>query len=422
MVLFAAVLLAAQITNVADAADEKHPFEIDLEATYIHSRAQTRITREQGASVVDELDHTRTLDAIDLRLAFGLWHDLELHVDAPLGLRDVQEWHYAPGISAANSTLANNRVDVSGCAGAGRCTALQPILAVPGRSERAGFFDPSIGLAWGPINEDREMRLDPDVFPEERPVATWVIGIDYTAPIGNNVDDPARWNGGSVNSTGPESRKAHVITAWTAFSKRYRVLEPYLKLSGSAPIASSKAYDNCSRPQFLADVAAANCAGPWKGQTGYRPPFEAALTAGSELVLADDRRADRRFAFDIRGDVTWHGAQRGYTQVTDALQKLTNADEYVTTAGSVGIYGRISRWLHLRVYGTLGVDTAHFLTHEDVGEDKDGDGQVTISQGSGAPAPDQNPNFDFRLDQVGRRLRAEPTMFWGVAGTLSLNF
>jgi hypothetical protein len=68
------------------------------------------------------------------------------------------------------------------------------------------------------------------------------------------------------------------------------------------------------------------------------------------------------------------------------------------------------------------VDTAHFLTHEDVGDDKDGDGQITLSGGSGQPAPDQNPNYDFRLDQPGRRLRVEPVLIWGVAGTLSLNF
>jgi len=68
------------------------------------------------------------------------------------------------------------------------------------------------------------------------------------------------------------------------------------------------------------------------------------------------------------------------------------------------------------------VDSAHFLTHEDIGEDKDGDGVVTISQGTGISAPDQNPNYDFRLDQPGRRLRAEASLFWGVSGTLSLNF
>ena len=56
------------------------------------------------------------------------------------------------------------------------------------------------------------------------------------------------------------------------------------------------------------------------------------------------------------------------------------------------------------VYGTVGFETAHFLTHEEIGDDKDGKG-IIISGGSGVGAPNQNPNYDFRLDQVGRRLR-----------------
>jgi hypothetical protein len=84
--------------------------------------------------------------------------------------------------------------------------------------------------------------------------------------------------------------------------------------------------------------------------------------------------------------------------------------------GSVGIYGRVARWLHFRVYGTVGFDTAHFLTHENIGEDKDKDGVIL------AGTVDQNPTYDFRLDQVGRRLRAEMSLIWGFAGTLSLNF
>ncbi len=45
-----------------------------------------------------------------------------------------------------------------------------------------------------------------------------------------------------------------------------------------------------------------------------------------------------------------------------------------------------------------------------------------LSGGSGAPAPHQNPLYDFRVDPVGRRLRAEPAVTWGIAGNLSLNF
>ena len=77
-----------------------------------------------------------------------------------------------------------------------------------------------------------------------------------------------------------------MITLWTAFSKRYRVLEPYVRISGSAPFAASSAYDNCGNKAILSDVAPVNCDGAWKGQTGYKPSYEAALLLGAELVAA----------------------------------------------------------------------------------------------------------------------------------------
>jgi hypothetical protein len=417
---------AARITDVADAGDEKHPLEVDLEATYTHLRSLTTLTREQitaaaGTQLHEELKHVRTLDAIELRLAVGIWHDLELHAFAPLALRDQQSWNPASG----TSTLSTNTISVSGCAAAGSCTTVQPILPIPGQSQRTGFGDPTVGITWGPINEERELRLRPELFPPGKPVSTWVVGFDWKFPLpGGKVNDPSIFGmaSGGATPTGSESRKAHLLTLWTAFSKRYRVLEPFMALSASAPFAAPGAYDDCSHPELLSDVAPANCKGAWAGQTHYKPPFEAQLTLGAELVAAEDVKADARLSFEVRGDVRWHGPARDYTQVADALGKLTYADEYATTMGTLGVYGRVARWLHLRVYGSVGVDTAHFVTHEDIGADKDADGAVTVSGGNGQPAPDQNPLFDYRLDQVGRRLRAEPTVTWGFAGTLSLNF
>ena len=425
-VLLAPASFAARITDVADAADERHPLEVDLEATYTHLRSLTTLTREQTAGdgsvqLNDELKHVHTVDALDLRLAFGIWHDLELHAFAPLYLRDLQSW----SLAGSTSTLSTNTTSISGCAAPGSCTAVQPILPIPGQSQRTGFGDPTVGIAWGPVNEARELRLRPGLFPEGKPVATWVLGFDWTLPLpGGKVSDPSRFGMASASpvTAGTESRKAHVLTLWTAFSKRFRVLEPFIAFSASAPFAGKGAYDNCLHPERLADVAAVNCKGAWLGDTGYKPPYQAQATLGAELVAAEDLKGDQRLSFEVRGDLRWHSAARDYTQVTDALGKLTYADEYLTTTGTLGLYGRVARWLHLRVYGSVAVDSAHFLTHEDIADDKLHDGKIVISGGSGQPAPDQNPNYDFRLDPAGRRLRAEPSVTYGIAGTLSLNF
>ncbi len=409
-----AFLVAAQITAIAEPAEPGGELAFQVDAAYSHVRWDTRITRERstasGIVLGDELQHTRTLDAVELRLAAAVWRSLEVHLLAPYALSDTQQWY-----ALAGGTLATNTIDVSGCAAPGSCASPQPIGVVPGQSTRSRFFDPTIGVAWSPVRE----RWDPARIDTPPPAATWVIGLDYTIPIGGKVDDPSRALAGDSR---PEEKQAHVLTAWMAFSKRIRTIEPYLKIEGSAPFASGKAYDNCQHPETMADVAAANCAGAWKGETGYKPPFEAALTGGTEIVAYEDRALDRRFSVDVRGGVRWHGASRGYTQVTDLLGKLTYADEYLTGTAQLALYGRIARWLNLKVAGLVGVDSAHFITHEDIGEDKNGDGAITISQGTGAPAPDQNPNYDFRLDQPGRRLRAEPSLFWGVSGTVVVSF
>ena len=152
--LLAMPALAAQVTDVATALEENRPFELDLQTTFQHRRDSTRIRRENlqgGATVlVDELQHDRTLDQFDFRVAAGLYRGLELHVIAPFVLRDSQDWDYATvnGVSVApTSTLANNTISISGCGSPGSCTTTRPIVVSPGHSQRSGLRDPTVGLA-----------------------------------------------------------------------------------------------------------------------------------------------------------------------------------------------------------------------------------------------------------------------------------
>src|SRR3989442_4768214 len=196
--LVALPALAAQVTDVATGMDEDRPFELDLQATYQHRRDSTRIRREnlQGGAIalVDELQHDRTLDQIDFRVAMGLFRGLELHILAPYVLRDAQDWDYATvnGVSVApSSTLANNTISISGCGNPGSCTTPQPIVVAPGHSQRSGFRDPTIGLAWAIVDEGREVRLRPDVYPPGAAVAAWVVGAHYTFPGPPPIDHPS---------------------------------------------------------------------------------------------------------------------------------------------------------------------------------------------------------------------------------------
>lgn len=439
LVLCSLAARAGQITDVADAMDPGHPVEVDLDVGYERGSTKTPISREtkvsdgsggQKPGFIRELDHTQTVDELEFRLGVGLYHDLELHILAPLVLRDLQTWDYA---DAANSTLKANTTPISGCYKAGSCplSPPQPIGTIPGRSLRQGFRDPTVGIAWGPINEEREAKLRPELFPPGKPVSTWVIGFDYTLPLPIAPDDPsaiATAPDKPAAKGGPEAKRAHLFTLWTAFSKRFRVLDPYVRLSATVPVPSrgttpgDGAYDNCWHPEALADVATANCKDPaWIGQTGYQPSYEGSLVLGTELVAAEDPLAHQKLAFDLRGSMRYVSPGRVYSQVTDALGKLTYVDEYTSFTASLGLYGRISSWLHLRARGWVGFDTAHTITNESIGKDLDSDGIVQINNGSGK-APEQNPTYDYRLDTPGSRLKAEASFAYGFSGTLSLNF
>ncbi|GAC1548709.1 MAG: hypothetical protein NVS2B9_15540 [Myxococcales bacterium] len=435
---------AARVTAVAGALEDGRALDFDLDVGYVHRHEATRIAREnlqldpatgqRGIVLVDELAHQRTVDELQFRVAVGLWRDLEIHLLAPLALRDDQSWDYATvgGFSVGPvSTLANNRLDISGCSGpASACDPngpAKPIVAVPGRTHRFGFRDPVVGVAWAPVNEARQVALHPDLFPPGKAVSTWVLGFDYTVPIPGDADDPfqATVPGGAL-PLGHVIRKAHELSLWTAFSKRYRVLDPYLKLRLTVPLAirgASGAADNCRHPEILADVAPQNCVDPaWKNQTGYEPPPRFAVSLGSELVVSEGSGRGQKLAFDLRVDLTYFGRGRDYSQVSDALRKLTLVEQHLGLDGSLGFEGRLFRWASLRVAGTLGIVTPHFLTGESIGKDLDGDGSIDVSAGAAARSREQNPTYDFRLDPTGRRLRAELSVLWGASATLSMNF
>jgi hypothetical protein len=343
--------------------------------------------------------------------------------------RDVQDWHS----DTTASTLASNTISVSGgCVGgaAPPCTTVQPIIpAVPGESRRSGFRDPTMGIAWAIVSEAHEPPRRPDVYPaESSALATWVVGFDYTLPLPIDVDSPAIFYSAALpgNSLrGHEAKKAHVFSGWMAFSKRFRVADPYLRVGGTYAFAprGNGSFDNCSNLAVLSDVAAVNCASAaWRGETGYKPPAMGELALGSEFVLSEDRQSDQKMALDVRADVRYVGPGRTYTQVADALGKLTYSEDYVNVGALLGFYGRLARWIEFRVQGIAGYETPHFLTTESIGKDLNGSGQVDISAGPGLPAPEQNPTYDFRLDQPGRRLRADRSIIWGASGTISISF
>ena len=482
--VFAAVApraaLAAHITNVADAADKDTLLDVDVDVGFRHVVRSAKVTREYhqkcgvapypdcptGAPAnnngepldITELNYQDVLNALDFRVAFGLWHDLEIHGGIPLVLSQNRSWTFgsvpdartgaSSAVTADQSTFVGlQHLDPSGVY---HDNMSMPMLSVPGNSYRAGFMDPYIGIAWGPFNDDREAKMSPDAFPNFRSSSTWVIGADYTMPI-LTVDDPSlwgmantsgdaaaaqsRWNAISSSGASGLGRGAHILELWTAVSKRVGLADPFMKLHFTWPIGlTGNAYDNCSflknhpdvqtaNPQ-LSDQAANNCASPngagaggWSAaNTSFDPSYVGGMLLGTELVPFEDEERHQKIAFDLRFGVDFISKGRNYSELSDGLGRLTATDQYVSMTGSLGFYARPTRFMHIRLGASYGFETPHFVTGESPGHDLNNNGAVDLG------GPEQNPIYDFRVDAVGTRARVEQVTVFGLNATIAGNF
>jgi hypothetical protein len=382
---------AAEVTRVASSADPDDPFDIDITLTYRHAVDRGKITREAldpaTSQTIDatELRYTRTADVPTARVAVGLYHDLELHVDLPWVLGEDRGWRYAAGVADANSTIFNETVDASGNPCAGSC----PVFQV-GQTAYHGkaFADMLVGVAWGVLSERRD-----DTKP------TWVVGLDVTLPSASRYDPSTAPRSYDKANPAAVGGKIWRYDIWTALSRQFGPVDPYLRLHASFPARSGTTYSNCDsaaalaanlppQPQMAA-TAPADCA-VWGDAAGAKPPRVMGLEFGTELVAYDNRKEEQRVAFDLRVGAEWTSASRWYNELSDATGKLMHTDAFSTLHALAGAYLRASTNVQLRLHAAFAWRSDHFISGEPLAR-------------PGTPAA--NPNYDWRYDTVGRRFR-----------------
>ncbi len=452
LLLGASPALAAQVTHVATAGTDEWPVEIDLTPGFNYVSENANIAREQfkpsgGLINGTEMAYNRTTMTMPLRGAIGIWHHLELHFNSPIIIDDKQTWGYSSVSNEQNITV-NKRPTL--CPegipnGAGLCAngmpppslAPSPLenAGVPLTSDRGGFVlgNVSVGIAWTPTNEE-----DDDTDP------TWLVCFDYTAPTAN-LWDP------SVVSYGPGAPgsqisgvgdKFHHFQPYTALSKRYGVLDPYIEVYADLPRASGGVYDNCNNPYGGAGEGPGNAGGEarlncftngtyttsdgaqgtynwdtWNTQA--TPVYVGGFWFGSEFVAYENPKEQQKVSFDLRFITEYHSQAETYTEVTDLVRALTYQQDFARMGGQIGIYLRPSKYFMLLLNGSLLHDTDHWLTMQDLG--------VAPTKGGAAEpvpvgSPLQNPNFDFRYDNPGDRFLLQNSMIWSFSGTLMVTF
>jgi hypothetical protein len=407
LVLCAASAQAAEITRIASSFEPNAPFGMFVDATYEYTRERGKITREwyqQNDSIdVSELRYQLVDQRLNIDLHLGLWHDLEFHFRLPIVFQQDRSWFFAQGTDQGNSTIYNNCLLPSGelvspatnPPGARACQTTQPMFQFDpqqgANSYRSGVGDMTFGLAWAPLNQKKD---------ESNP--TWVISFDYTAPMFDAIDPTL---GTTQTNHGSIGDKIHRYKFSTSISKRVAFAEPYFQLHYTLPWLGPGYYSNCDNPSSSRMALPGNCgATGWgKADTGIRPPHVGGFIFGTELNAYDEPQAHRKLAVDARAAVTYISEGRYYNEMSDLFGKLLYNSDYVQLSGRLGFVGHAAEFFRLSAYAEIAYNTEHWLTNENIGKDMNGNGTVDVTA-----APNEiSPNYDYRIDRVGRRFRIE---------------
>jgi hypothetical protein len=450
---------AAERTDVIDAADEDDPYDFNAEVTYRRSLRRAKITREfnfdctrtqcpedavqvgGGALVhVKELRYERVIHEIVPTLRFGIWHDLELSIDAPIVLSDDQSLRFAGNggkksspvvgpteikegdrVVQAESTVAPGPRLVSGVQQDPENLFSVPYEGEPGVDlpTRAGFGDMLFMLRWSPFAQDRDPSR-----------ATWTLEGGWRAPTGEPM---------AVDNEGV-GRGVHELIFGTALSRRYQYLDPYASFEAVFP--------------FPANDSLFKDYGDSQEHVGPGPRL--GFDFGAEIVPYEDPAKQVKVYIDVGLGAVYHAEGRDYSELFDALARgalecdpngvggatncgrytgdsrseiagephdgITTVEQFMTFKGRLGLGVQASKYLRIGAEVALAHDTEHFISNAEVGKDKDGSGLVENRSDPNYDPAEQNPTYVPAIDAVGRRLRVEETTVFSVGFNAAVMF
>jgi len=403
---------AAEITRIASSFDEDDPFDLILDVAFERTQSRSKITREQqdiegeGFKELTEIWHKGTDTRLNMKLAIGLYKDLEFSFGMPLILQQNDAYGFVSGRNNDNSSIINNCVNPDGSIidledangnVIDNCrdtpSLAQSLFTIPSTSKRGGLGNMHFGLAYAFFNENRD---------DTKPM--WIIGIDYEAPTAK-VRDPSLDNT-ETGTRGNVGDRVHKYTFYTSLSRKIGVADPYFRLHYTVPVQGPGIYSNCfnqdNNPPTLGTPQ--NCfTGPWnRKETGIKAPHMSGFLFGTEFTAFTDKNKGQKFSLDLRVLGTYVSEGRYYNELSAALRKLLATQDYFQVGGQVGAVASAGEAFTLRASGQFLYNTDHTLTNEQIGADVNNNGVVDVQE-----RPEElNPNFDFRTDLVSRRFRA----------------
>lgn len=441
---------AAEWTDVIDAADGKDPFDFTAEVFYRRHLRRAKLTREYncdslsndvdqqtcpgsgiGGSIVNvkELRYQRWTHEMVPRLHLGLWKDLELLIEAPIVIQDEQQVRYAGNggdTTGASIIIDGNNSSVVPNVGQ-RLFDLPGVLPV-----RAGFGDMLFMFRFAPISNERD---------DSR--GEWVLELGYRAPTGT----PMKYGNAGVG------RGLHELEIGTAFSRRYRYVEPFSRFQMTYPFqAATKSYFQ----QY------------WGSQEYVTPGLRARFDFGAEIIPYYHSKSGAKFFLTLGLGAGYQAEGRNYSELFDALaggapscnpmdtannkdgkqncaqynpdarwngvadqapivfDGITTVEQFITLRGHLGFGFYASHNIKLGATAALAHETEHNLTNAEIGKDiffdtTDQIGVLTPSKTQNE-ALEHNPTFVPALDTVGRRIRIEETTVFSATVQLAVMF
>ncbi|MDP1823142.1 MAG: hypothetical protein Q8L48_07870 [Archangium sp.] len=403
---------AAEITRVASSFEEKDPFGMFLDFTFDRTADRGTITREwyQLGELQDvtELRYQKYESKLAIDVNLGIYKDLELHIGVPIVFQQDRNWFYAGGTNETNSTILRNcALDPQGTPCANPGSGDGHLFDPPNSSYRSGLGDFTFGLAWNPFVQ----KKDPS-----KP--TWSLRFDYTAPTSALLNPTVYTSNANRGNIGD---KLHRYAFSTAVSKRIsKYVEPYFELHYTLAWRGPGAYSNCDDKSDTRQSHPENCGtGPWtREETGIRPVHTGGSIFGVEITAFEREDRHQRVAFDFRGFVNYFSEGRYYNEMSDLFGKLLYTGDYGQAGAQFGFVGQAAEFVILRSYVSFAYNSEHFLTNENIGKDLTGNGTVDVSSN-----PEEiNPNYDYRIDRVGRRFRIEQQFIFRFQVTATFNF
>lgn len=435
----ASIAHAAYVTNVADAADtvrlggieRENLMDFYIEPIWDYQRANGKITREANdirPGVVSDCTATATRDCLPvdemrwkrttatLRLAgqLGLFHDLALTFGASFIAWDTMHFRYAKGVNASTSTLDY-----------GDGNPANTLVLNKFDSSHQGMGPIDLGLKFAPLNDERDASKP-----------NWVLAFSWANPWAQKTYNPK--NRATKNDPGPTGDGVHRLRFATALSKRIGnfgmvgidpndsrrgYTDPYVEFAYTMPIPQ--------KGKALNDLIASKA----NRNFGHDPSHKIELNTGVEIVPVEDLRRGRKVAFDLGLRSAFFTEGRNYSELTDPLGELTFTEQYFQIGGVLGLHIQAAEFFHVRAGVSLGYITEHFLTNEEVGRDKNRDGQVLPPCDDTAQVKDRlNPFFSGNdpvdecagggqsYDQIGFRLKDEEHTIFGWYASMMLTF